>query len=106
MKNPLLKRLKPERIREVPVLKDEERLRLFASVQDHDPCLKAVLDRLEETLEGEFMVAIDPRRSDNEKLRACEGLRVAYYDLQFIESARQEARAWLERQNAEARKAG
>ena len=89
-----ISRLLPARLRPVPVLETGERTKLFASVNDHDPCLRAVTDRLAETLEGEFLIAIDPTRSDTDKLRACEGMRVAYYNLRFIEDERDAAKAW------------
>lgn len=89
-----LSRLLPRRLQKVPALEQEERLRLFSTVGDHDPCLRAVTDRLAETLEGEFLVAIDPNRSDVDKLRACEGMRVSYYSLRFIEDERESAKAW------------
>ena len=96
--NKFIARLLPERLRPVKNLDPDQRTKLLAGVSEQDPCLRAITDRLAETLEGEFMVVIDPTRSDLDKLRACEGLRVAYWNLRFLEDERTAARAWVEQQ--------
>lgn len=73
----------------------EKRLELFSTVTENDNCLRAVLDRLEETLEVEFHTAIDPQRSDAERMRALEGLRISYHNLRMIEQERLEAKEWV-----------
>jgi hypothetical protein len=93
--NPFLEKLIPKRLRTRAELKENERLLLFSQIQDADPALRAILDRLQETLEAEFYVAIDPGRTDVEKLRSCEGMRVAFFNLKFIEDERDKARDWV-----------
>ena len=83
-----LSRLVPPLLRTREVLDDTERLRLLANCEANNPVLRAILDRLQETLEYEFHVVIDPQRSNEERLRACEGLRVSYYNLKQIEDDR------------------
>lgn len=75
-------------------MENEERLKLFAAVSDGDPCLRVINERLQETLQSEFMVAINPQRTDAERLRACEGCRISYWNLHFIEDEREKAKAW------------
>lgn len=94
-----LERLLPARLRKTKPIEPDDRMRLFAQVSDGDPCLRGVIDRLQQTLETEFAVAIDPTRSDTEKLRACEGMRISYYNLTFIEQERDKAKEWLRQQN-------
>lgn len=93
--------LLPESLRPRPILEKEMRMRMFATVGDHDPCLLAVVDRLQETMESDFNVAIDPTRTDLDRLRACEGLRVSYWNLHFIEKERTEAKAWKEKKDGD-----
>ena len=69
-----LSRVLPVRLQSREVLTDTKRFELLGSVGDHDPCLRAVLDLQQETLEHEFYAAIDPQRPDVERLRACEGM--------------------------------
>lgn len=89
-----LSRLLPPALRKREVLPPDKRRELWATVSEHDNCLRAVLDRLQETLEGEFHIAIDPTRTDVEKLRALEGLRVCYYQLRMIDEERAAALEW------------
>ncbi len=89
-----LSRLLPERLAPVPALPNEERLKLFSTVGDHDPCLRAVTDGLMESLAVEFQRAILESATDVEKLRAVEGMRAAYYMLRGIENEREAAKAW------------
>lgn len=89
-----LARLLPERLRVREVLPDTKRMELLATVGDHDPCLRVVLDLQQETLEHEFYAAIDLTRSDVERLRACEGMRVAFYNLKKLEEQRAAAIEW------------
>lgn len=100
-----LSRLLPPRLRTREVLDAEQHQRraLLANVQDNDPCLRAVLDRLQETMESEFLMVIDTTRSAEERLRACEGLRVCFYQLKFIEEERAAAIEWKNEQQANAR---
>ena len=92
--NKFLSRLFPERLQPVQALPNEERLKLFATVGDHDNCLRAVTDGLMESLAVEFLRAIQDTATDVEKLRAIEGMRAAYYMLQGIEKERDQAKAW------------
>jgi hypothetical protein len=87
----ILSRLVPEKFRRRPVIAPEERLKLFATVSDNDNCLRAVTDQMQELLEGEFMTAINPERTDAQRLRACDGMRVAFWSLHNLEAERQAA---------------
>lgn len=89
-----LSRVLPERLRSREVLTDSKRMELLGSVGDHDPCLRAVLDLQQETLEHEFYQAINPQQSDLVRLRACEGMRVAFYNLKRLEDERAKAAEW------------
>lgn len=90
----IISRLMPARLRVRPELTPGKRTELWSTVADQDNCLRATVDQLQETLEGEFLVAIDPQRSDTERLRALEGLRIAYWMLKRIEDERDQAKAW------------
>ena len=91
-----LQRLLPASRRKVAVLTPEKRLELFSTVTDTDNCLAAVLDSLQETLEGEFQIAISTAHTAEQRLRACEGMRVSYHNLQNIERERGDAKKWRE----------
>ena len=95
-----LKRLLPAGRRKAKVLTSVERLELYSTVSDTDNCLRAVLDQLEETLEGEFQVAISTAHTPEQRLRACEGMRVSYHNLQNIEREREDAKAWRNQRDA------
>lgn len=99
-----LARLLPARLRRRPVLAPEKRRELWASVGEHDPCLRAVLDTLQEGFEQEFLVMIDPGRTDGEVLRAAQGLRRAWHTLQQLEDERAEALEWKQRNETENRR--
>jgi hypothetical protein len=86
-----LESLIPERLRKVKPLLPEQRLKLLSTVADTDNCLRAVEDLLQSHLEQEFFAAIDPRASDAQIVRACQGLRVHYYALQALEEERARA---------------
>lgn len=87
-----LQRLLPERWRTRHVPSAEERARMLATVGDNDAGFAACMDIMQETLEREFYAAIDFNRSDVERLRACEGMRVSFYNLQRLEAEREAAR--------------
>ena len=92
-----LARLFPARLRKPAALKDEERLKLFSTVGEHDPCLKVIMDGLMKELEEEFMLAITSD-TDLAKLEALQRARCIYNTLHNIESERLEALKWKERQ--------
>jgi hypothetical protein len=89
-----LSRVLPARLQQRPELPDPKRRELLATVGDHDPCLRVVLDLQQETLAHEFYAAIDLTRTDGERLRACEGMRVAFYNLKRLEEERAAAIEW------------
>jgi hypothetical protein len=90
----LLERLFPARLQATPPPTNEERRKWLANVGDNDPCLKAHLDILQETLEREFYAATSFNSPDVERLRACDGMRVAFLALRQMESERAQAKAW------------
>lgn len=98
-----LSRLLPKRLQRRAPLANEERLKLLAGVADHDPCLRAVQDLGQELLESEFHRVIDAELPDEQRLRACDGLRMAYYQLRHLEDQHAAAKRWreeLERQKS------
>ena len=94
-----LSRLLPARLQRRTPMVNEDRLRLLAGVTDTDACLKVVLDIVQELLESEFHAAIDPERPAEQRLRACDGMRIAYFNLHRIEAERASAKAWREEQD-------
>lgn len=76
------------------VLADAERIKLLATVAEHDPCLRAVFDLAAEKLECEFHQVIDPQLPAEQRQRACDGLRVAYHFLTSLENELARAQAW------------
>ena len=89
-----LAHLLPASRRPEEVLTPEKRLQLFSTVTEHDNCLNAVLSQMQETLATEFHVAISTAHNPEQRLRACEGMRLAYHAMQNIEKERAEAHAW------------
>jgi hypothetical protein len=88
-----LQRLLPERWRTKLVPTSEARAKMLATVADNDPGFAACQDIQQETLEREFYAAIDFNRTDGERLRACEGMRVAFYTMHRLEGERAAARS-------------
>lgn len=88
----LLQRLIPARWRKREVPTSERRVEMLKGVADNDPGFAACMDIQQETLEREFYAAIDFNRSDAERLRACDGMRVAFYNLHRLEEERAQAR--------------
>lgn len=91
-------RLMPARWRKRKELAGEERARLWIDVADTNPALVAVVDVLEDKLEGNFVVAIDVERPQEQRLRAMERAGIAYEVLQQIDRERAEAKEWADKQ--------
>lgn len=89
-----LARLFPARLQVAPTPTHEERRQWLANVGENDPMLKAALDILQETLEREFYAATSFNAPDVERLRACDGMRVAFLALRQIEGERAAAKKW------------
>lgn len=87
-----LQRLIPERWRTRHVPSSDERVQMLKTVADNDPGFMACMDIQQETLEVEFYAATDPRKSDQERLRACDAMRVALYNMHRLEEERAQAR--------------
>lgn len=92
--NRFIERLFPSRQRKAAPLENVERLKMLAGVTDVNPVWRASLDVIQERLEIEFNVVLDTARSDAEKLRACEGLRVTWMLLTTLEQERERAEEW------------
>jgi hypothetical protein len=89
-----LERLFPARQRKSETFDNVERLKKLVGVTDVNPVWQASLDVIQERLEIEFNVVLDTTRSDTEKLRACEGLRVTWMLLTTLEQEREHADEW------------
>lgn len=89
-----LERLFPARQRKAETFDNVERLKKLVGVTDVNPVWAASLDVIQERLEIEFNVVLDTSRSDTEKLRACEGLRVTWMLLTTLEQERERAEEW------------
>jgi hypothetical protein len=99
-----LDRLKPPRLRLRTELTGEERLRLFSAVPDTDSCLRAVIDMLEDHLEGNFTIAIDPNQAQEKRFLAMERAGITYALLQQIEEERERGKEWREKHQIQNRK--
>lgn len=89
-----LERLFPSLQRKEAGIPNEERRKMLVGVTDVNPAWRASLDVIQERLEIEFNVVLDTTRSDTEKLRACEGLRVTWMLLVTLEQERAAAEEW------------
>lgn len=96
-----LSRLLPARLRTRVPLVNAERRELFARVSEADPCLRAVLDLLQEGLEAEFHTVININLPAEQRLNACERMRTAWLALDTIETERLAAKAWREKEQAQ-----
>lgn len=86
--NNIFQRLLPPRLRARQELSGEARLKLFAAVGDQDPCLRAVIDLLEDMIEGNAAVACSVEATPEKRLRACDRLDIATQLLNQIEVER------------------
>lgn len=98
-----LARLFPERVQTVKPLveangNNAERLKLLAQVAENDVGMRVTYDVIAERLATEFFVAIDVGQSAENKLRACEGMRVSWALLQALEQEREAAKEWKKEQ--------
>ena len=88
-----IERLFPEKLRARQELKRDERAKLWLSVPDRDPCLRAVTDVLDDLIEGNAAVAGDVgSKTPEQRLEACNRMQIARQVLETIYGEREQAR--------------
>jgi hypothetical protein len=92
-----LSRLWLERRQEVKPLEVSDRIKLLATVAEHDAAMRVIQDVLTEAVTAEFRVVIGPETNEN-KLRAAERMRTAWVLLVSLDEEWQQAKAWKRKQ--------
>ena len=74
-------------------------MRLFARVEDHDPCLKVVMETLSTHLLSSAALAGSINSDNGLKLRHCERMECFRMLMIEFEDARAKAKAWTKEQS-------
>ncbi len=91
--NRFLQRLFPSRLHIRKAQTPEQRLRLFGSVADNDPCLRALYDLLDDVIEAQAQVAFNPSETKKNQRTAWMQVGFCRQLMETVESERKHGAA-------------